>query len=393
MSVYAPGRDTDPNFTDNTTRQRRRTETTYLASRGETGGVFAKYLQGSTPKYARNQGIREDTQQRDTLARIFIRVDADEFDLFKNSIGDLHTRVNLIPRLVGIFTNPVQRRTAQTQGQQNPPRQQPDVYNTGYLDFLITNTQHTLQEKVQVSETLADNWVAYYFGQSAPQWQYSGVLINSVQDDQASNFFRLYLEVLRGTQLARRQKAAILKYDSYNVVGSMCNLQMTYKSDNELIVPFGFTFLVKKILITNYTAGWRPVSANTPFATDVNAVPFDGRPLSELQRTAIAMQTPLGTEEVPVPQQSIDVRVESTPPEEVSSTASGENNLPFGIVSVERPPGGYFNATLNYASRPETVNAPGVINLNPDVRPSRPPVATGSDVSGVSTDATAPGAP
>jgi hypothetical protein len=76
----------------------------------------------------------------------------------------------------------------------------------GYLDFLIQQVQMPLQEKVQVTETLSDNYVAYAFGQSPPMWQFQGALINTVQDDQASNMFRLYTQILRATQMARRQR-------------------------------------------------------------------------------------------------------------------------------------------------------------------------------------------
>lgn len=320
------------------------------------------FLIGATPKYARNHGHRLDGAHHNTLARLFVRLDPSEKELFFASIGDEFTRTHAARRLAGVFTDvrpaPQGHRSAATTG-----RETPDPVTNGYLDFLITNVQMGVQEKVQVSETLADNYVAYFFGQSAPQWQYSGMLINSVQDDQATNFLRLYAHILRGTQMARRQKVASLKYDSYIVVGVMTNLQLSLKSDNELLIPFGFTFLVKKILITNYTSDWRPTSAEGVFATDFHAVPFDGRPIEESQQLFANVQTPPGTVQVPVASETEDPRV-SLPPPTVGGGAIPASGLSVSASGTNLPVSGgqnYGAVAANYSDRPETVNTSGTI--------------------------------
>jgi hypothetical protein len=278
-----------------------------FSPRGGAGGVFAEILQGSSPKYSFNQGIRGDTQQRNTLARMYLRVDREEYDVFLNSIGDSQVRSNLAPRIAGDPT-------------QNRNREQAAHATTGYVDFLITQVQERYQEKVQVSETLADNYVAYFFGQAAPTWNYSGFLINSKQDDQATNFVRLYSSLLRGTQLARRQKIVSLKYDSYIVAGAMTNLVLGRNAANELLVQFSFDFLVKRIYIVNYTSGWSPTQVGGAFATDPNNIVSDGRPREEGSTQRIAARTPAGTEQVPGPGDGAHPNVQSAPAPDVTGT-------------------------------------------------------------------------
>lgn len=232
---------------------------------GSARGVFANWFQGATPKYAINEGTREDFF-RDTLARIFVRLTENEMALFASSISDSHVKSNLISRLAGSPAG-----------------------HLGYIDFLIGQMGLGHREKFQISETLGDNFVMFAFGQSAPVLQVSGMLLNTVQDDQSTNFHRLYLHILRATQLARRLKAMSLKVDSYIFTGAMTNLDLQWTGAMEVAVPFSFQFVVSNIAFVNTTNGWRPTGVGTPFSTDRNAVPLDTRLRSGAGRAATAV--------------------------------------------------------------------------------------------------------
>lgn len=302
--VFAPGRDRNPGPGGSVA----------YSPRNGAGGTFAEFMQGCTPKYAVNEGYRRDLF-RNTLSRMYLRVEAAEMNLFLASIADSHTRSQLAPRIAGDPT-PRQRNRRSGGGgtQDNTARQRQSVSTNGYLDFFIQQAALGFQEKFSVSETLGDNFVAYFFGQSTPIWPFTGWLLNTVQDDQATNFMRLYLELLRGTALARRQKTVTLKIDSYLITGSMTNLNMQFQSQAEIYVPFSFQLLVRKVQIVNYTLGWVPTRADTPFAADPNAIPYDGRPRSTGAATAVTMQIPPNTQAVtPGARADVDTRVHQTP--------------------------------------------------------------------------------
>lgn len=215
------------------------------------GGAFAQEIQGFTPKYALNQGPRE-VQQKNTMARMYVTVPQGERALFSSSIADPNLRQFILPRLMG------------------PASQQ--VTDAGYMDFFLQQISCGLNEKYQVVEGLADNYVVYYFGQSAPVWQYAGELLNTVQDDQLSAWVRMYVALLRGTQLARRSKVVSLKYDNFIVTGTMFNTAWAHNVQNEMRVQFSFSLLVKRLLLVNTTTGWRPTAVNGTFATDPHLV-------------------------------------------------------------------------------------------------------------------------
>jgi len=218
-------------------------------------GMYGKEI-GVTPKYARNTGPRE-YDFRETLARLFVQVGPQEYQRFVDSVAAADPRSEPLARVLA-GTNLA---TGGANG------------GAGFVDFQLTRAQHSLKEKTEVVELLSDNYVAYFFGQGAPIFNYTGFLVNSIQDDQAMKMVRLYRDILRGTQLARRQKVARLRYDGVVVSGTYMGLDWGLDAENEVNVPFGFAFLVKSItILPNDSDGI--VSLSEVFAPS-DLLPFD----------------------------------------------------------------------------------------------------------------------
>jgi len=207
-------------------------------------GVFGAFP-GATPKYAINHG-EQNQDFRETMARMFMQVP--NYQKFTEE-SLLNANVNQIASVLG-----GEATDGGTTG------------GNGYVDFLLQSVQHSFQEKAQVVEVLADDHVAYFFGQAAPTFAYGGTLLNTKQDDQASNMQLLYANFGRGSQLAARKTLISLRYDGIFVSGVMMNLQYSLNADTEMAVPFSFNLLVKQfqILPNQYTG---LVSLGEPFAT------------------------------------------------------------------------------------------------------------------------------
>lgn len=214
-------------------------------------GVFADYPL-ATPKYAKNKGNR-NAEFRDTLARIYISLaDAGKAlqDAYIASLPVGGSTEALARVLIG----------ANSKG------------GTGFIDFFLTSVNETHQEIMQVDKVLADDYVAFFYGQNPPQFQYSGMLLNSMQDDQRSGFARAYQVMLRGTQLARRGALARLRYDSVIVSGVMIATSQQLAAENEMVVPFSFTFLVKEyVILDNPLFTKLDKSQYVQIAADLNA--------------------------------------------------------------------------------------------------------------------------
>lgn len=290
-------------------------------------GVFAD-TPLSTPKYARNLGPR-DAEFRDTLARLFI------------SLADADPATQTA-YLAGLPQDA--RAVAQVLLGNN------NHGSSGFVDFILTQAVEPLQEIVQVEKTVGDDYVAFFFGQAPPTFQYSGFLLNSLQDDQRTGFAIAYQAILRGTQLARRGALARLRYDSVVVEGAATASQQTLNSDNEMAVPFSFTLLVKRYWIIQ-----SPLFKRTSPA-DYVALAADN---------AITNLGPVG--------RPSDVRVRSAmvlPPDLATVSIAGQDE-PGVVDRTQTVPAQLMTRATGVAATP----APGNVRGSIDATPVTPPPA------------------
>lgn len=232
----------------------------------------------STPKYARNDGSIREGDFRDTLARMFIQLNPKELDS-SNSAG-VPPFVKSVTDTGDLLSGDIARVIGGTQqgfGNGNG--------GYGYIDFMLQSVSHNLQEIVDITQLLSDNYVAYYFGQAPATFSYSGMLVNSRQDDQAMNMLRIYRDMARGSQLARRKKLLTIRYDGLVVRGTLQNLSWQLQADNEMLCPFNFSLLVKKLFVLpNPDAGLTIVdTGDDPSMQD----PSMQKPVDEIVHTNI----------------------------------------------------------------------------------------------------------
>lgn len=212
-------------------------------------GVFAEYPFMS-PKYARHRPDRHH-EFEDTMARMFIPVSGKGYEQLRNDLADPVTK-EIVTVLAGNDAG---------------------VGGHGYIDFLLQNATHEFEEKVQIVETLSDSYVAYFFGHAAPIFQYQGTLLNSYQDDWAMNMFRIFRDLGRGTQLARRGLILYLRYDSLIVAGAMLNFRWSLTGGEETHCPFGFSLLVKRINIVYGSLVSKPTQVSLAVNSDFSFEP------------------------------------------------------------------------------------------------------------------------
>ena len=234
-------------------------------------GVFSAYPFMS-PKYARHRPSRRGEYDQ-TMARMFIRVPPKLYDRFYASLEDADTR-----KIARVLAGD-------------------DVSKGGhgYIDFLLQQAVHELVEKVQVVETLSDSYVAFFFGQAPPTFQYSGVLFNTYQDDWTMRMFRIFRDLGRGTQLARRGFILSLRYDSMIVQGAMTNISWSLQAGKEGYCPFSFSLLVKSIQVI-----YGNVAPPTQFEKDEGFTPEGVQLIGSGTSEGTAAQTTVdGPQELP----------------------------------------------------------------------------------------------
>lgn len=118
----------------------------------------------------------------------------------------------------------------------------------GYSDFLLTNVDVNLSEKVQINEVFGDSEVVYYFGKSPVQFTISGIVFDDVDNNWFYNFIVSYFTVLRGTQLAKNYQLAKLNLPNMSVVGTIMGLSYSQDSSRDTDIRFTMQFLAKSVI-------------------------------------------------------------------------------------------------------------------------------------------------
>lgn len=188
-------------------------------------GVFAMYP-AMSPKYNTRSG-------EETMARLLIPVPKSVYAAWEKARSAL--------------PNADVDDLAYALGYKSDIKTKERSYNRGYIDFLLQRAEENFQEKFQVSELQGDNYTVFFFGQKAPIFHYTGILLNTMQDDWRKAMTLAYLHLLRGTKLAQFKLSMAIAYDEMVVVGSMVNMGQVFTSDRQIASDFSFSILVKKI--------------------------------------------------------------------------------------------------------------------------------------------------
>jgi hypothetical protein len=229
-------------------------------------GVFANYA-GTTRKF------NSHPQTTQTMARLAIPISGNPYDFItKSGLG-----ATLGPLANSIII----------QGNSG----------LGYIDFLLQNIQESFSEKVQVSDTIGDNYAAFFFGMSPPTFSFAGQFLNTYQDDWRAAFHLLYRNLLRGTMLARRNLILSLYYDNIIITGYMLNHNQQYTAEMQMASNFSFNMLVKNMTIFRLP-GTMPSQADR-LPADVSFKTFAGVQRAAIQRTSRTVNV-VATETLPV---------------------------------------------------------------------------------------------
>jgi hypothetical protein len=117
----------------------------------------------------------------------------------------------------------------------------------GYADFFLTGISSSMSEKTQVTQVFGDTEVVYYFGKNPVSFEFSGMLIDSPDNNWFVQWMEMYDTFLRGTQLARNYELCKIILPNMEVVGSVTAMSWQQSSMNDVQIPFSFSFLAKSV--------------------------------------------------------------------------------------------------------------------------------------------------
>ena len=230
-------------------------------------GVYATYP-AATPKYS----TTNDDNSLKTQARLLIPFPNDTtFNAYQASFLGYSDDVKRLADTIGV-----------------PAWKDYTKGAVGYVDFLLTQAQEGFEEKLQVVDVVGDNYVAYFFGQRPPIFSYQGVLLNTMQDDWRLAMLLMYQNIIRGTQLARRNTMVTLAYDKLAVTGALVNMTQILTAEMQMAAQFNFQILVKRLDVERTQGSIPTAIGGLPYAVrpDTFAVQVFSVPRATMRETA-----------------------------------------------------------------------------------------------------------
>lgn len=150
-----------------------------------------------------------------------------------------------------------------------------------YTNFLLTDVQVQMNEKVQVSEVFGDTEVVYYFGKQPVIFNISGLLIDDKSNNWFTNFLTMYSEIGRGSELARNGELIEINLPNMAIMGSISGLSYSQNAQRDTDIPFSIQVICKRM---------KPIAAppltnalaNENLAMALSAGPADWRDMSQI---------------------------------------------------------------------------------------------------------------
>lgn len=319
----------------------------------EVEGRFFSSIPAGTPKFALNRGPRR-SEFTETMARLIIDVPPAQMAALMRSLpADTAAAAQTLLYAGNVTT----LRDGNAQG-------------AGFFDFMLTQATMQQVEREQAIDTLTDNTIIYYSGQSSPLLQCSGYLYNTYQDDQVVWFHLLYNDLLRGTQLARRGLVTRFRYDSFFLSGYMTNFVVTTIGDAKNYAQFSFTFRIKQIQISTPII-YNPTLTQSLLATNLFVDPSPPGADNATRHGVETGEIPLAPRAMPAAstQGNVDpretARTESVPPREQQAAVDREITQQTNAALAQTPADPVAAQALDRAAAP-------IVSASGDVRQTMP---------------------
>jgi hypothetical protein len=116
-----------------------------------------------------------------------------------------------------------------------------------HTNFFLTSAQESDLEKIHIVESFGGAVWAHMFGRKPRIWQFSGLLINSKNENWVGEWEYLYNRFLRGTKCAELGSQLKLAYEGKVIYGYMMGTSRSFNSVSPHAVPFNFSILISHV--------------------------------------------------------------------------------------------------------------------------------------------------
>jgi hypothetical protein len=129
-----------------------------------------------------------------------------------------------------------------------PNKKLPDeVVDKAFIGFILTTVSEGHSEKMELVPLPGDSFASYFYGGSPRQFSFSGILLNTEEDQWRDAFEQMYEKYLRGSVSSRNFHIVQISYGGRVVSGWLTSMRQELTSQSDLYAQFSFEVLVSRI--------------------------------------------------------------------------------------------------------------------------------------------------
>lgn len=125
------------------------------------------------------------------------------------------------------------------------------VGDNGYINFIAKSVSYDIQEKSQVLHTFGGQEAIYFFGKAPIQVNFSGLLVDDLDNDQFCKFLDLYLNYLRGSKASQDYCYVELSINNATFTGAFTGISVQQTSERDTDIQFTAQFIAKTFTLAS----------------------------------------------------------------------------------------------------------------------------------------------
>lgn len=125
------------------------------------------------------------------------------------------------------------------------------VSSDGFINFIAKNVSYDIQEKSQTIHTFGGQEAVYFYGKAPVQVNFSGLLVDDLDNDQFTKFLNLYMNYLRGTKASQDYCYIELVLSNAIFTGAFTGIQIQQESSRDTDITFNAQFLAKTFTLAS----------------------------------------------------------------------------------------------------------------------------------------------
>ncbi len=138
-----------------------------------------------------------------------------------------------------------------------------------YIGFILVQVQEQHNEKYETVPLAGDSFASFFYGSQPSTYTFTGVALNTTQDNWRDSLEVLYADYIRGSAAVRNRTIVQLKYDQRIVTGFISSFSQAIESTTQSTSQFQLSVVVTDIHYLNPKSQDR-TKIITNFSSEIN---------------------------------------------------------------------------------------------------------------------------